>query len=69
MKPTKPPRRHPTPAQIKKAREDAGLTPRQAAELIGYTRQAWANWERAGRKMRMSLYLGFKKLVKERSAK
>lgn len=55
----------PSPATIKKARERAGLSPREAAELIGYTRQAWGNWERGDRKMRSSLYTDFLRLTRK----
>jgi DNA-binding transcriptional regulator YiaG len=33
------------PNQIKKARQDAGLTQTQAAKLIGSTLRTWQNWE------------------------
>lgn len=35
----------PTPAEIRKARQGAGLTQAAAAEKIYKTRRAWENWE------------------------
>ncbi|MDD2978141.1 helix-turn-helix domain-containing protein [Aquabacterium sp.] len=35
----------PTPAQIRAARESAGLSQEAAAALIHKTRSAWAQWE------------------------
>lgn len=36
---------NPTPAQIRRAREDAGLTQEQAAELVYGNWRTWQNWE------------------------
>lgn len=39
--------KQPTPAQIIKAREKAGLTQREAADLMGVAAyQRWSEWER-----------------------
>lgn len=38
-------RKPPTPAEIRKARQGAGLTQAAAAEKIYKTRRAWENWE------------------------
>ena len=35
----------PLPVEIRKARLAAGLSMRASAELIGYTRRQWCNWE------------------------
>jgi DNA-binding XRE family transcriptional regulator len=35
----------PTPILIKKARDQAGLTQTQAANLIGVSRVTWTRWE------------------------
>lgn len=42
------PARNPTPAEIRAAREAAGLTQAQAAELIYATERTWQNWESEG---------------------
>lgn len=39
------PGRTPSPAEIRQAREEAGLTQAQAAELIHATLRTWQNWE------------------------
>lgn len=36
----------PTPAQIRQAREKAGLTLGEAAALVHYHGETWRNWER-----------------------
>ena len=41
----------PKPEEIRKARESAGLTQAQAAELLGLTRLSWARYEGGARKM------------------
>ena len=35
----------PTPSEIRKAREQSGLTQAAAAVLVGVTRVTWARWE------------------------
>lgn len=39
---------NPTPAEIVKAREDAGLTQTQAGELLHTGLRTWQNWETVG---------------------
>lgn len=39
---------NPTPAEIRAAREKAGLTKPQAAELIHGSLRAWEDWETEG---------------------
>lgn len=41
----------PTPAQIRAARAAAGLTQKQAGELIWCTARTWQDWERGERRM------------------
>lgn len=36
---------NPTPAQVIRAREEAGLTQRQAAALVHTSWRSWQNWE------------------------
>ena len=43
--------RSPTPAEVRKAREKAGLTQAEAGELIGASMRAWQNWEYGKRNM------------------
>jgi len=48
------------PEQIKAVRKKAGLTQAQAAELIGYSKRAWQDWEQGRKPMRdaaMDLFL------------
>ena len=42
---------HPTPAEIRAAREAAGLTQTAAAQLIHCSRSSWAEWEGGVSKM------------------
>ncbi len=50
----------PTPEAIKKARIAVELTQRQAADLIGYSRRSWQEWEAGRRNMRMVTFKAFK---------
>lgn len=40
------------PEQIKAVRLKAGLTQAEAAELIGYSKRAWQDWEQGRKPMR-----------------
>jgi DNA-binding transcriptional regulator YiaG len=42
--------------EVKAARARVGLTQRDAAAIIGYTRRAWQEWEGNKRNMRLALY-------------
>ena len=44
----KGPASNPTPAEVRAAREAAGLTQEQAGELVHSSRIAWARWESNG---------------------
>lgn len=48
--------KNPTPAQVRVAREGAGLTQTQAAELIHGTLRAWQEWEAGNRRMHPGLW-------------
>jgi putative transcriptional regulator len=50
----------PTPDQIKQAREQAGLTQTQAAELIYKGLRTWQQWERGDRAMDPAFWELFK---------
>ncbi|MBU2734275.1 helix-turn-helix transcriptional regulator [Acidithiobacillus caldus ATCC 51756] len=50
------PARNPTPEEIRKVRLAAGLTQRQAAELIHSTTSAWESWEQGLRRMHPGLW-------------
>lgn len=52
--------RNPAPAEIIKARTDAGLTQTEAAELIYSTLRAWQNWECGARRMHPQLWESFR---------
>lgn len=47
---------HPTPAEIKSAREAASLTQKQAAALIYRTLRNWQQWEGGERPMDAALW-------------
>lgn len=47
---------NPTPAEIRAAREAAGLTQEQAGELIHGSRRAWQDYEAGSRKMHPGLW-------------
>lgn len=49
-----------TPRQIKKARKEAGLSQKKAAELIHCSREAWAQWELGNNKMPRAYWEYFK---------
>ena len=42
---------NPTPSEILRAREDAGLTQQQAADLLFSSWRTWQDWERGERRM------------------
>ena len=42
---------NPTPAQIRAARQEAGLTQTQAAAMVHTTCRVWQQWEAGDRKM------------------
>ena len=48
-----------TPDQIKAAREAAGLSTAQAAELVGVTQRAWQLWESGDRAMKKPMWTLF----------
>ena len=50
------PAANPTPAQIRTARDSAGLTQTEAACLIYATRRAWQEWEAGNRRMHPGLW-------------
>ena len=49
----------PTPAQIREARESAGLSKTAAAALIYYARGTWAQWESGIRAMHPAMWERF----------
>ena len=49
----------PQPDEIKKARNQSGLTQSQAAALVEYSMRAWQDWEAGKRKMRQSVFNRF----------
>ena len=64
-----PPTKHPgpLPAEIKAAREAAGLTQKQAGELIHGTLRGWQDYEYGKRPMHPGLWELFKLKVSSRS--
>jgi DNA-binding transcriptional regulator YiaG len=61
----------PTPDQVKAVRESAGLTQRQAAELIWVSEGTWRQWESTSavkaRKMMPVAWWAFNKRIERRS--
>jgi DNA-binding transcriptional regulator YiaG len=47
---------HPTPEQIRKARDAVGLSQTTAAELIHSTMRTWQDWEAGKAKMHPGLW-------------
>lgn len=58
--------RNPTPAEIRAARDDAGLTQTEAAELICSTLRAWQEWEAGNRRMHPGLWNHFRDRLRRR---
>lgn len=58
----------PEPEEIKTARERAGLTQTQAAQLIYGTMRAWQEWEAGNRKMHPGLWELFNIKIAMRNA-
>jgi putative transcriptional regulator len=52
----KGPSSNPAPANIRSAREAAGLTQTQAAELVHGTLRTWQQWEAGDRRMHAGLW-------------
>ncbi|MFA9439423.1 helix-turn-helix domain-containing protein [Uliginosibacterium sp. sgz301328] len=52
----KGPSANPDPIEVRAAREAAGLTQTQAAELIHGTLRAWQEWEAGNRRMHPGLW-------------
>lgn len=50
------PARNPSPAEVRAAREAAGLTQEAAGELIHGSRRAWQDYESGARKMHPGLW-------------
>ena len=48
--------RQPTPSEVRKAREAAGLTQSQAAKLLHSSTRAWQMWEAGDRAMHPAFY-------------
>ena len=48
--------RNPTPAEIRTARKDAGLTQTEAAHLIHSTLRTWQDWESGKARMHAGLW-------------
>ncbi len=57
----------PTPAEIRAAREKAGLEPAEAAAVLEYTERAWHQWEAGTRPMRRPLFDHFKTKTKAKA--
>ena len=56
---------NPTPQQILKARKDAGLTQRQAGDLLYKDTNTWAKWEQGINRMAQSDWELFNLKVKK----
>ena len=54
----------PTPAEIRKAREDVGLTQTQAAERVWMSLRAWQDWEAGKRAMLPIVFWAFQQKTK-----
>jgi DNA-binding transcriptional regulator YiaG len=65
-KPSMPSSGNPTPAEIKRKRLSAGLSRKEAGELIGVAYRTWQDWELGTAKMRPQLWELFQMKVKAR---
>ncbi len=54
----------PTPKEIKKAREEVGLTQTQAAERVWMSLRAWQDWEAGKRTMLPAVFWAFQQRTK-----
>ncbi len=50
------PNSNPTPTEVRAAREAAGLTQPQAAEVVRGSMRAWQEWEAGNRRMHPGLW-------------
>lgn len=48
--------KHPTPEQIREARQKAGLSIAASAKLVHGSRSAWHRWEDGSRKMPLAAW-------------
>lgn len=56
-----------TKEEIRKARTDAGLTQREAAELVGVSLGQWEHYEAGRRNMRERIWKLFEERIRERA--
>ncbi|MGB0360462.1 MAG: helix-turn-helix domain-containing protein [Endozoicomonas sp.] len=56
---------NPTPQQIKKVRQDAGLSQQKAAELLGVSLRTWGYWEAGEYRMRSQSWRLFNILLEK----
>ncbi len=54
----------PTPEDVRKAREEVGLTQTEAAERIWMSLRAWQDWEAGKRKMLPVVFWAFQERTK-----
>lgn len=60
------PGRNPTPDEIRRHREAASLTQREAAALVYGTLRSWEDWEGGRRRMHPAIWAWFRSAVFER---
>jgi len=61
---------HPSPLELRQAREAAGLTQGRAAGLVGSSLRAWSAWETGDRRMPVSKWELFRiKIARETERK
>lgn len=58
------PGRNPDPAEIRAAREAAGLTQTQAAEIVWGNLRSWQNWEAGATRMHPAIFWAWQQRVK-----
>jgi len=56
----------PTPEEIRKARQKAGLTQTEAAEKVWMSLRAWQDWEAGKRTMLPAVFWAFQQRTKHR---
>jgi putative transcriptional regulator len=58
--------RSPTPAEIRAARAAAGLSQREAAELVWAKLRTWQHWEAGTRTMHPAIWWAFQRRNREK---
>ena len=64
---TPSPSRNPTPVEIRRARDRAGLTQTKAAALVYTTDRVWRQWEAGDRRMHPAFWELFRRTLSDQA--